>query len=63
MKNKNNLQVLQKIKQMLGEIRQQGLQDIGEYSVQNLAYKQLRNKKVLQLLKLYIKKLEGNSEV
>lgn len=54
--------MLVKIKDKLAEIRQQGLQDLGEYSVQNLAFKQLRNKKVLQLLKAYIKKLSGNQK-
>lgn len=45
------------IKQRLKDLRQTGLESEGEYSVENMAYKQLRNKGYLERLKQLEKKV------
>lgn len=46
----NNIESLQKLKEKLRNYRKSGLQHNGEYSLENLVYKNLRNMEVLQFI-------------
>lgn len=46
----NNLDVCRKVKDMLGDYRRAGLSKEGEFSVQNLTYKSLRNEGLIEEL-------------
>lgn len=45
-----NMQKIVKFKEKLRKLRQSGLQRIGEYAIENIVYKELRNAKLLEKL-------------
>lgn len=54
----NNLETLQKIKEKLKKMRQEGLDSGGEYSIGNLVFKELRNRGILDKMNSYMKSTE-----
>lgn len=53
--SKDSLESLNKIKEKIKNMRQCGLEKYGEYSVENLTFKYLRNKKVIEKMLFYIR--------
>ncbi len=53
--SKTDLDSLNKIKEKIRNMRKCGLEKYGEYSVENLTFKYLRNKKIIEKLLFYIR--------
>lgn len=53
--SKDSLESLNKIKEKIKTMRQCGLEKYGEYSIENLTFKYLRNKKVIEKMLFYIR--------